>query len=102
MHFDLSVHDRYFGHVGEVAAEGEVYGDAPAHSFGQWLSPSWFFRPKIQDSQISRLFRQQVTAELVGIFLGQACEFIDEALDGKRSVGVAYGAQPLHGCTTAK
>ena len=40
MHFDLSVRDRYFGHVGQVTAEGKVHGDPTAHAFGKGLAPS--------------------------------------------------------------
>ena len=83
--------------MGQVAAEGKVHGDSPAHALWKRLAPSRFLRREIEHSQISRLLHQQIAPELVGIFLRERREFVNEALCRERGVRVSHGAQPLHG-----
>ena len=84
--------DLDLGDLRDVAAEGELHGDAAAAAGRQRRAPAGLLGGEIEHGLGARRLAEQRAAELDRILLGGRGELVDEALDHEDIVGGADAA----------
>src|SRR5215471_18596483 len=96
MNVDLAIFNRDFRHVGRKTSESFVDGDPALPLLGQRFAPSGLLCCKFQNSEMTRLFRQESLPQLEWILFAGRCQFVEKTLGHKSSVRVSHRTPPQH------
>ena len=91
VHAHVTVRYRDLRYLGDVAVERLPYRDAARAALGQRRTPARLVRRQVEHAEVPRRLAEQVTAVLVGVFLGGVGQLVDEALDHECIERVVHG-----------
>src|SRR5215469_15181189 len=90
MNIDLAIFNRNLCYLGGKTSEGLVHGDPALPPLRQRLAPSGLLCCKFQNSEMTRLFRQESLPQLEWILFAGRCQFVEKTFGHKSSMRMSH------------